>query len=256
MGLFDQVYGAGALNSVADNGLNAVPKMSGTSGGGFDWGTFGGFGLGAIGSVVGGIFQGQAMRAAAQTQANAANNAALAGLMGQSMAMSQNRLDRGYRRVADLQNIKAAQDARTDNYVYGMNAFLVKNQGELQNRIAQQAGEMRNMLAGKSMDALNSVIDTSNQFRLADNQFALGSLGRTQEQQLQERAGKFRAFFERPMETAEEGYRKRQEIGIALSPEARQLSQRERKGRIEEAVAIQRGVMDKMFGNYTPTFYG
>jgi hypothetical protein len=58
------------------------------------------------------------------------------------------------------------------------------------------------------------------------------------------------------METAEEGYRQRQALGIALSPEARQVSQRERKGRIEEAVAIQRGVMDKMFGNYTPTFYG
>ena len=230
--------------------------LKGGGGMAFDWATFGGFGLGAVGNVVGGIFQGNAMKAAAQTQANAANNAALAGLMGQSMAMSQNRLDRGYRQVADLQNLRAAQDARADNYVYGMNAFLVKNQGDIQNQIGQQSGAMRQMLAGKSMDALNSVIDTGNQFRMADNQFALGSLGRTQEQQMQERAGKFKAFFERPMETAEEGYRKRQDIGIALSQDARQLSQRERKGRIEEAVAIQRGVMDKMFGNYTPTFYG
>jgi hypothetical protein len=69
-----------------------------------------------------------------------------------------------------------------------------------------------------------------------------------------ERAGKFRAFFENPMETAELGARRRQEIGIALSPEARELSQRERKGRIQEAVAIQRGVLDKMFGNYSPGF--
>jgi hypothetical protein len=56
------------------------------------------------------------------------------------------------------------------------------------------------------------------------------------------------------METAEQGYRQRQGIGIALSPEARQLSQRERQGRIKEAVAINRGVLDKMFGNYSAGF--
>jgi len=52
------------------------------------------------------------------------------------------------------------------------------------------------------------------------------------------------------------GRRSRQDIAIALSPEARDLRRKERKGRIEEAVAINRGVLDKMFGNYTPTFYG
>jgi hypothetical protein len=56
------------------------------------------------------------------------------------------------------------------------------------------------------------------------------------------------------METAELGARRRQDIGISLSPEARELSQRERKGRIQEAVAIQRGVLDKMFGNYSAGF--
>jgi hypothetical protein len=220
----------------------------------FDWATFGGFGLGAIGNVVGGIFQGQAQQRAAQIQANAANVASLGSLRGQQMAMSQNRLDRGYRNIADLLNMKAAQDARTDNYVYGMNAFLMKNQGDIQRDIVGQAGQMRGMLAGKSMDALNSIIDTSNQLRVADNAFANTSLLNTQGQQLAERAGKFRALFENPMETAELGARRRQDIGISLSPEARELSQRERKGRIQEAVAIQRGVLDKMFGNYSAGF--
>jgi hypothetical protein len=150
--------------------------------------------------------------------------------------------------------MKAAQDARTDNYVYGMNAFLMKNQGDIQRDIVGQAGQMRGMLAGKSMDALNSIIDTSNQLRVADNAFANTSLLNTQGQQLAERAGKFRALFENPMETAELGARRRQDIGISLSPEARELSQRERKGRIQEAVAIQRGVLDKMFGNYSAGF--
>jgi hypothetical protein len=80
------------------------------------------------------------------------------------MAMGQNRLDRGYRQIADLMNLKAAQDARTDNYVYGMNAFLTKNQGDIQRGLIEGGTQMRGMLAGKSMDALNSVIDTSNQF--------------------------------------------------------------------------------------------
>jgi hypothetical protein len=224
----------------------------------FDWATFGGFGLGAVGNIVGGIFQGQAQRAAAQTMANAANVASLGSLRGQQMAMSQNSLDRGYRNIADLLNMKAAQDARTDNYVYGMNAFLTKNQGDIQQSFINNAGLMRRETAGKSMDALNSIIDTSNQLRVADNMFANTGLLNTQGQQLAERAGKFRAFFENPMETAELGARRRQDIGISLSPEALDLAQRERKGRIQEAVAIQRGVLDKMFGNYSPGggFYG
>ena len=82
-------------------------------------------GIGAIGNVVGSIFQGNAQRRAAQIQSNAANVAALGNLRGQQMAMSQNRLDRGYRAIADLQNIKAAADARADNYRYGMNAHLL-----------------------------------------------------------------------------------------------------------------------------------
>jgi len=220
----------------------------------FDWATFGGFGLGAIGSVVGGIFQGQAMERAAQVQANAANIAALGSTYGTAMAMGQNRLDRGYRQVADLMNVKAAQDARTDNYIYGMNAFLTQNQGNIQRDLIGSASRMREGIAGRSMDALNSVIDTSNQLRAADNAFANTSLLNTQNQQLAERAGKFRAFFEAPMATAEEGRRRRQEIGIALSPEARRLSEKEREGRIKEAVAINRGVLDKMFGNYSGGF--
>lgn len=217
----------------------------------FDWATFGGFGLGAIGSVLGGVFQGQAQQRAAQIQANAANVAALGSTYGTAMAMGQNRLDRGYRNIADLMNVKAGQDARTDNYVYGMNAFLTQNQGGLQRDIFGSAARMREGVAGRSMDALNSVIDTSNQLRVADNVFANTGLLNTQGQQLAERAGKFRAFFEEPMATAEEGRRQRQAIGVALSPEARELSRKEREGRIKEAVAIQRGVLDKMFGNYS-----
>ena len=253
MGLFDQVYGAGNLDKVANSGLNAVSK---TAGGGmaFDWATFGGFGLGAVGNVVGSILQGRAQQNAAQIQANAANMASVSSLYGTAMAMGQNRLDRGYRSIADLMNVKAAQDARTDNYIYGMNAFLTKNEGDIQRGLVGQAGEMRNMLAGKSMDSLNSIIDTSNNLRVADNVFANNSLLNTQNQQLAERAGKFKAFFQDPMETAEQGYRQRQGIGIALSPEARRLSQREREGRIKEAVAINRGVLDKMFGNYSAGF--
>ena len=230
--------------------------LGGSGGGGmaFDWATFGGFGLGAIGNVVGGIFQGRAMERAAQVQANAANVAALGSTYGTAMAMGQNRLDRGYRQVADLMNVNAAQAARTDNYVYGMNAFLTQNQGAIQRDLIGSASRMREGIAGKSMDALNSVIDTSNQLRMADNAFANTSLLNTQNQQLAERAGKFRAFFEAPMATAEEGRRRRQEIGIALSPDARELSRREREGRIKEAVAINRGVLDKMFGNYSAGF--
>jgi hypothetical protein len=56
------------------------------------------------------------------------------------------------------------------------------------------------------------------------------------------------------MATAEEGYRQRQDIGIALSPDARELSRKNREGRIKEAVAINRGVLDKMFGNYSAGF--
>jgi hypothetical protein len=242
--------------SAADYLSSTTNSLLKSSGGGmaFDWATFGGFGLGAVGNVVGGILQGRAQQNAAQIQANAANMASVSSLYGTAMAMGQNRLDRGYRQIADLMNVKAAQDARTDNYIYGMNAFLTKNQGDIQRGIIGQAGEMRNMLAGKSMDALNSVIDTSNNLRLADNAFANNSLLNTQNQQLAERAGKFKAFFQDPMETAEQGYRQRQGIGIALSPEARQLSQRERQGRIKEAVAINRGVLDKMFGNYSAGF--
>ena len=242
--------------SAADYLSSTTNSLLKSSGGGmaFDWATFGGFGLGAVGNVVGGILQGRAQQNAAQIQANAANMASVSSLYGTAMAMGQNRLDRGYRQIADLMNVKAAQDARTDNYIYGMNAFLTKNQGDIQRGIIGQAGEMRGMLAGKSMDALNSVIDTSNNLRLADNAFANNSLLNTQNQQLAERAGKFKAFFQDPMETAEQGYRQRQGIGIALSPEARQLSQKERQGRIKEAVAINRGVLDKMFGNYSAGF--
>lgn len=239
------------LSSTTNQFLKGSSGMAGSP---FDWATFGGFGLGAVGNVVGGILQGQAMKAAAQTQANAARDTALSSLYGTSMAMGQNRLDRGYRQIADLMNAKAAQDARTDNYTYGMNAFLTKNQGDIQRGMIGQAGEMRNMLAGRSMDALNSIIDTSNNLRVADNAFANNSLLNTQNQQLAERAGKFKAFFQDPMETAEQGYRQRQGIGIALSPEARDLSRREREGRIKEAVAINRGVLDKMFGNYSAGF--
>lgn len=242
--------------SAADYLSSTTNSLLKSGGGGmaFDWATFGGFGLGAVGNVVGSIFQGQAMQRAGQIQANAANVASLGSLRGTQMAMGQNSLDRGYRNIADLLNMKAAQDARTDNYVYGMNAFLTKNQGDIQRGIIGQAGEMRNMLSGKSMDALNSIIGTSNELRQADNAFANTSLLNTQSQQLAERAGKFKALFQDPMETAEQGYRTRQNIGIALSPEARLLSQKEREGRIKEAVAINRGVLDKMFGNYSAGF--
>lgn len=213
-------------------------------------------GLGAAGNIFGSYLQGNAQRASAQIQANAANNQALAGIYGQRMAMSQNSLDRSQAFTNTLYNIKAGQDARADNYRYGQNAFLTKTEGDIQQNIIAQAGQMRSMLAGKSMDALNSYIDAGNTMRAQDNAFANSSLLNAQNQQLAERAGKFRAFFENPMERAEMGARRRQEIGIALSPEARELSRREREGRIKEAVSIQRGVLDKMFGNYSPGFYG
>jgi len=213
-------------------------------------------GVGLIGNIFGGITQGRAQQRAAQIQANAANNQALAGLYGQQMAMSQNRLDRGYRSIADMMNIKAATDARADNYRYGMNAHLMKSQSDINQAFVAGGVNMMGNLAGKSMDALNSVIGTNNQLRMADNAFALGRLEDRDQFELQKEAGKFKAFFQDPMETAEMGRRSRQDIAIRLSPEARDLSRKERKGRIEESVAIQRGLMDKMFGNYTPTFYG
>lgn len=233
---------------------NQFVKSAGGGGMAFDWGALAGGGLGAIGGIVGGIFQGQAQARAAQIMANSANVASLGSVYGTAMAMGQNRLDRGYRQIADLMNVEAGRQARTDNYIYGMNAFLTKNQGDIQRTQIEQAGQMRGMLAGKSMDALNSIIDTSNNLRTADNVFANTSLLNTQNQQLAERAGKFKAFFQDPMETAEQGYRQRQAIGIALSPEARELSRKEREGRIKEAVAINRGVLDKMFGNYSAGF--
>jgi hypothetical protein len=231
-------------------------KAVGASSGMFDPLSLTMAGIGAIGNVVGGIFQGNAQRRAAQIQANAANVAALGNLYGQQMAMSQNRLDRGYRSIADLQNIKAATDARADNYRYGMNAHLMKSQSDINQAFVAGGVNMMGNLAGKSMDALNSIIGTNNAMRQADNAFALGRLGARDDFELQKEAGKFKAFFQDPMETAEMGRRSRQDISIALSPEARELRRRERKGRVEEAVAIQRGLMDKMFGNYTPTFYG
>lgn len=258
MGLFDTVYGAGSLNAVAEQGFQAVPKTAAKAGGGMVIDPLSAtmFGVGAIGNVIGGIFQGNAQRRAAQIQANAANVASLGALRGQQMAMSQNRLDRGYRQLADLQNIKAAADARADNYRYGMNAHLMKSQSDINQAFVSGGLNMMGTMAGKSMDALNSIIDTNNAMRQADNAFALGRLGARDEFELQKEAGRFKAFFQDPMETAEMGSRARQDIAIRLSPEARELSRRERKGRIEEAVAIQRGLMDKMFGNYTPTFYG
>ena len=258
MGLFDTVYGAGSLNAVAEKGLNAVPKTASSAGGGMVIDPFSAamFGVGAISNVVGGIFQGNAQRRAAQIQANAANVAALGSLYGQQMAMSQNRLDRGYRSIADMMNIKAATDARADNYRYGMNAHLMKSQSDINQAFVQGGLNMMGNLAGKSMDALNSIIGTNNEMRMADNAFALGRLEDRDRFELGKEAAKFRTLFTDPMETAEMGRRSRQDISIALSPEARDLRRRERKGRIEESVAIQRGLMDKMFGNYTPTFYG
>jgi len=213
-------------------------------------------GVGLIGNIFGGITQGRAQQRAAQIQANAANNQALAGLYGQQMAMSQNRLDRGYRSIADMMNIKAATDARADNYRYGMNAHLMKSQSDINQAFVAGGVNMMGNLAGKSMDALNSIIGTNNQLRMADNAFALGRLEDRDRFELGKEAAKFRTLFTDPMETAEMGRRSRQDIAIRLSPEARDLSRKERKGRIEESVAIQRGLMDKMFGNYTPTFYG
>lgn len=213
-------------------------------------------GVGLVSNIFGGITQGRAQQRSAQIQANAANNQALAGLYGQQMAMSQNRLDRGYRSIADMMNIKAATDARADNYRYGMNAHLMKSQSDINQAFVAGGVNMMGNLAGKSMDALNSIIGTNNQLRQADNAFALGRLEDRDQFELQKEAGKFKAFFQDPMETAERGRRTRQDIAIGLSPEARDLRRRERKGRIEESVAIQRGLMDKMFGNYTPTFYG
>jgi len=231
-------------------------KALGASSGMFDPLSLTMAGIGAIGNVVGGIFQGNAQRRAAQIQANAANVAALGNLYGQQMAMSQNRLDRGYRSIADMMNVKAASDARADNYRYGMNAHLMKSQSDINQAFVAGGINMMGNLAGKSMDALNSIIGTNNAMRQADNAFALGRLGARDDFELQKEAGKFKAFFQDPMETAEMGRRSRQDIAIALSPEARDLRRKERKGRIEEAVAINRGVLDKMFGNYTPTFYG
>ncbi len=49
---------------------------------------------------------------------------------------------------------------------------------------------------------------------------------------------------EAPMATAEEGYRQRQGIGIALSPDARELSRKEREGRIKEAVKVGREIKE------------
>jgi len=257
MGLFDTVYGAGSLNAVAEKGLKAVPKTAaGASSSMFDPFSLTMAGVGAIGNVVGSIFQGNAQQRAAQIQSNAANVTALGNLYGQQMAMSQNRLDRGYRQIADLYNMKAAADARSDNYRYGMNAHLMKSQSDINQAFVSGGINMMGNLSGKSMDALNSIIGTNNALRQADNAFALDRLGARDQFELQKEAGKFKAFFQDPMETAEMGRRARQDIAIGLSPEARELSRKERKGRIEESVAIQRGLMDKMFGNYTPTFYG
>jgi len=48
--------------SAADYLSSTTNSLLKSGGGGmaFDWATFGGFGLGAIGNIVGGIFQGQA----------------------------------------------------------------------------------------------------------------------------------------------------------------------------------------------------
>lgn len=232
--------------------------LGGSSGGGmaFDWGSFAGGGLGLVGNVVGSILQGQAMERSAVRMANASNLNALSSLYGQEMAMRQNKLDRDAALYASSQNIKAAQDARADNYRFGMNANLMKTQSDINAGLIAGGLGMTNMLAGKSMDALNSVIGSSQAMRQANNAFALGRLEDRDRFELGKQAAVFRTLFTDPMETAEEGRRERQRISIALSPEARDLRRRERKGRIEEAVAIQRGLMDKMFGNYTPTFYG
>jgi hypothetical protein len=259
MGLFDSIYGAGSLQAVAESGksLNAVSKTAQAAGAASNMLpalALGAFGF--AGNVIGSVLSGNAQQRAARIQANAANVAALGNLRGQQMAMSQNRLDRGYRSIADLQNIKAAADARADNYRYGMNAHLMKSQSDINQAFVAGGVNMMGNLAGKSMDALNSIIGTNNAMRQADNAFALERLGQRDEFELGKEAAKFRTLFTDPMETAEMGRRSRQDISIALSPEAAELRRRERKGRVEEAVAIQRGLMDKMFGNYTPTFYG
>jgi hypothetical protein len=259
MDLFDSIYGAGSLQSVAESGksLNAVSKTAQAAGAASSMLPALGLGiLGFGGNVFGAILSGRAQEKAARIQANAANVAALGNLYGQQMAMGQNQLDRGYRSIADMMNIKAASDARSDNYRYGMNAHLMKTESDINQAFVAGGLNMMGGLAGKSMDALNSIIGTNNTMRQADNAFALGRLGQRDEFELGKEAAKFRTLFTDPMETAEMGRRSRQDISVALSPEARDLRRRERKGRIEEAVAIQRGVLDKMFGNYTPTFYG
>ena len=232
--------------------------LGGSGGGGmaFDWATFGGFGVSAIGNVVGSILQGKSQERAATRMANASNLNSLSSLYGQAMAMAQNRQDRDAALYASSQNIKAAQDARADNYRYGMNANLMKTQSDINSGLIAGGIGMMNMLAGKSMDTLNSVIGSTQAMRQADNVFALGRLEDSDRFEFGKQAAKFRTLFTDPLETAEEGRRERQKIAIALSPQARELRQRERAGRVNEAVAIQRGVMDKMFGNYTPTFYG
>ena len=235
------------------------PPPSSSSGGGgmaFDWATFGGFGLGAIGNVIGASMQAKAQTRAARMQANAANLNSLSSLYGQQMAMRQNMMDRNAALYASSQNIKAAQDARADNYRYGMNANLMKTQSDINSGLIAGGMGMMNMLAGKNMDALNNVIDKGLEMRRADQAFTLGRLEDRDRFDLAKQAAVFRANFTNPMETAEQGRRERQKIAIALSPEARELRERERKGRIKEAIAIKRGLMDKMFGNYSPGFYG
>ena len=235
------------------------PPPSSSSGGGgmaFDWATFGGFGLGAIGNVIGASMQAKAQTRAARMQANAANLSSLSSLSGQQMAMGQNQMDRDAALYASSQNIKAAQDARADNYRYGMNANLMKTQSDINSGLIAGGMGMMNMLAGKNMDALNRVIDRGLEMRRADQAFTLGRLEDKDRFDLAKQAAVFRANFTNPMETVEQGRRERKRIAIALSPEARELRKKEREGRIKEAIAIKRGLMDKMFGNYSPGFYG
>jgi len=232
---------------------------SSSSGGGgmaFDWATFGGFGLGAIGNVIGSSMQARAQTRAARMQANAANLNSLSSLYGQQMAMRQNQMDRDAALYASSHNIKAAHDARADNYRYGMNANLMKTQSDINSGLIAGGMGMMNMLAGKNMDALNRVIDRGLEMRRADQAFNLGRLEDRDRFDLAKQAAVFRANFVNPMETVEQGRRERKRIAIALSPEARELRKKEREGRIKEAIAIKRGLMDKMFGNYSPGFYG
>jgi|TARA_Y100000015_G_scaffold31116_1_gene30609 hypothetical protein len=234
------------------------PPSSSSGGGGmaFDWATFGGFGLGAIGNIVGASMQARAQKRAARMQANAANLNSLSSLYGQQMAMRQNQMDRDAALYASSQNIKAAQDARADNYRYGMNANLMKTQSDINSGLIAGGMGMMNMLAGKNMDALNRVIDRGLEMRRADQAFTLGRLEDRDRFDLAKQAAVFRANFTNPMETVEQGRRERKRIAIALSPESRELRKKEREGRIKEAIAIKRGLMDKMFGNYSPGFYG